>query len=87
MFNELEVLLLIFLRVGDQSGIEFLMEPTLLVLFPIVQSKMILPFIAKQPHELQEQLEQGQHEHALGVVLQMKRIYILNCVVEVMDVF
>lgn len=60
VFDKLQILLFVFLAIDREVRVELLVQLALLVLLPMAQLKVVYIFITKQPHYLQQQLEESQ---------------------------
>jgi hypothetical protein len=86
VLDEFQVLLLVLFRVECELACQLLMKFADVILLPVRKLEVILPPIAEQTHHLEQQLEEGEHEHTASIILQVEGVNILDRVVEVVDV-
>ena len=72
MFDELQVLLLIRLRLHRQLLVNLLVEFALLVLLPVAEIEIVVVFVKKKTQYLEEQFEEDKKKHVFVVVLAEK---------------
>lgn len=86
MFDKLQIFLLILFGKDSDKRVKLLVQFALLILQPIWQAEVVLLLVAEQPHHLEQQFEEGQHEHAAGVLLEMEGFDVLDGEVELLHV-